>query len=51
MPQMAPLNWLTLLIYFLIVFFLINIMNYYNFNYKIKNSFSSKSLIKLNWKW
>nr|AND96042.1 ATP synthase F0 subunit 8 [Onthophagus minutus] len=46
MPQMAPLNWLTLMIYFSLIFMMFNIMNYYSFNYNIKfSSFKKKKLI------
>nr|ADO60453.1 ATP synthase F0 subunit 8 [Anaspis sp. BMNH 840206] len=52
MPQMAPLNWLTLMIYFIIIFMIFNIMNYYSYSYK-NSDFSSKKkkIINLNWKW
>nr|YP_010362100.1 ATP synthase F0 subunit 8 [Batocera rubus]QUB01617.1 ATP synthase F0 subunit 8 [Batocera lineolata]UNQ87660.1 ATP synthase F0 subunit 8 [Batocera rubus] len=51
MPQMAPLSWLTLFIYFLIIFFIFNIMNFFIFNYNIKIKQKSKKLISFNWKW
>nr|NP_569063.1 ATP synthase F0 subunit 8 [Crioceris duodecimpunctata]AAL67864.1 ATP synthase F0 subunit 8 [Crioceris duodecimpunctata] len=51
MPQMAPLNWVTLLAYFIIIFFMFNILNYFIFLYS-----PMKPLIKVNknkvyWKW
>nr|YP_010140016.1 ATP synthase F0 subunit 8 [Aulacochilus grouvellei]QQK56315.1 ATP synthase subunit 8 [Aulacochilus grouvellei] len=53
MPQMAPLNWLILFIYFVMIFLFINSMNYYLFYYTPKffqiNKFSH--LPMLNWKW
>nr|QWZ46378.1 ATP synthase F0 subunit 8 [Philolithus actuosus]QWZ46391.1 ATP synthase F0 subunit 8 [Philolithus actuosus] len=52
MPQMAPLNWLTLMLFFISVFLTFNIMNYYSFNYNIpvKKTISIKKF-KINWKW
>nr|UBU96219.1 ATP synthase F0 subunit 8 [Epicauta hirticornis] len=52
MPQMAPLNWLSLLIFFITIFMLINSMNFYSFLYKYPESCElQKSLVKTNWKW
>nr|ASN65940.1 ATP synthase F0 subunit 8 [Metrius contractus] len=52
MPQMAPMNWLLLYFMFIMIFMLINYMNYYL--YTIKNNNSSEILFKtstFNWKW
>nr|ALO76716.1 ATP synthase F0 subunit 8 [Glischrochilus hortensis] len=51
MPQMAPLNWITLLIYFTMIFMIINSLNYFSFLYKSKSSSKSKIKTNLNWKW
>nr|APX40632.1 ATP synthase F0 subunit 8 [Colaspidema barbarum] len=51
MPQMMPLNWLTLFFYTISIFFLFNMMNYYMFIYKIKSLKTSKKSIKYTWKW
>nr|ARH53951.1 ATP synthase F0 subunit 8 [Nacerdes carniolica] len=51
MPQMAPLNWLTLMLYFIFIFLLFNFMNYYSFLYLNKSLFNKKMIIKFNWKW
>nr|ARH54876.1 ATP synthase F0 subunit 8 [Brachypterolus vestitus] len=51
MPQMAPLNWLILFIYFTIVFLMFNSVNYFSFLYKPKTKTPSKNKIKFNWKW
>nr|AML26277.1 ATP synthase F0 subunit 8 [Nitidulidae sp. BMNH 1274330] len=51
MPQMAPLNWLTLFIYFIIIFFLFNMLNYFSFIYKIKKTHIKTNKISFNWKW
>nr|APX40905.1 ATP synthase F0 subunit 8 [Plateumaris sericea] len=51
MPQMSPLNWMMLFIYFLLIFMIFNIMNYYKtkmFNKKIN---IIKYPMKINWKW
>nr|WMQ78036.1 ATP synthase F0 subunit 8 [Zaranga tukuringra] len=53
MPQMMPINWIISLIFFICIFLIFNMMNYYIFNYKNnKNYHLSKSLNKnLYWKW
>nr|QWB85693.1 ATP synthase F0 subunit 8 [Peithona prionoides] len=51
MPQMAPLSWLTLFIFFMMIYFLFNILNYFIFSYKIKMSKKEKKKLFLNWKW
>nr|AYR05109.1 ATP synthase F0 subunit 8 [Cryptorhynchinae sp. 8 ACP-2013] len=52
MPQMAPMNWLTLYFLFSFLFLLMNILNYYNFLYptNYSNHLSYKKM-KFNWKW
>nr|YP_009092092.1 ATP synthase F0 subunit 8 [Aporia potanini intercostata]AGG35776.1 ATP synthase F0 subunit 8 [Aporia potanini intercostata] len=52
MPQMMPINWMFYFIFFLLIFLLFNIMNYYiffNINFKYKNMKLNKKII--NWKW
>nr|APX40853.1 ATP synthase F0 subunit 8 [Longitarsus curtus] len=51
MPQMMPLNWLTLMFYFIMIFFLFNNLNFYNFFYNPNKKNISKIKIFLNWKW
>nr|UTE83806.1 ATP synthase F0 subunit 8 [Tetraserica leishanica] len=51
MPQMAPLNWLSLFFLFIITFLMFNSMIYYSFNYPIKSFKMKKSSKKINWKW
>nr|AML26759.1 ATP synthase F0 subunit 8 [Scarabaeidae sp. BMNH 1274750] len=51
MPQMAPLNWLMLFIFFCSIFMIFNIMNYFMFNYKIKTTLTKKTKNLINWKW
>nr|YP_009228285.1 ATP synthase F0 subunit 8 [Epicauta chinensis]YP_010989330.1 ATP synthase F0 subunit 8 [Epicauta sibirica]AKL79034.1 ATP synthase F0 subunit 8 [Epicauta chinensis]WOV67152.1 ATP synthase F0 subunit 8 [Epicauta sibirica] len=49
---MAPLNWLSLMIYFLTIFMLVNAVNFYSFSYESpKSSSLQKPIIKTNWKW
>nr|YP_009727423.1 ATP synthase F0 subunit 8 [Diamesus osculans]QIA46737.1 ATP synthase F0 subunit 8 [Diamesus osculans] len=51
MPQMAPMNWLILLIIFMIIFMMFNVLNYFSFKYPVKKNFNKKLSSKLNWKW
>nr|YP_009971685.1 ATP synthase F0 subunit 8 [Hymaea magna]QNG56369.1 ATP synthase F0 subunit 8 [Hymaea magna] len=51
MPQMMPLNWLTLFMFFTMIFFIYNSMNYFSFLYTIKTFKSKKHNISFNWKW
>nr|YP_009441776.1 ATP synthase F0 subunit 8 [Tetratoma fungorum]AOY39321.1 ATP synthase F0 subunit 8 [Tetratoma fungorum]ARH54692.1 ATP synthase F0 subunit 8 [Tetratoma fungorum] len=51
MPQMAPLNWLTLMFYFLFIFYIFNSINYYSFIYKSNFSQKNKKTNSFNWKW
>nr|AII02489.1 ATP synthase F0 subunit 8 [Noctua pronuba] len=53
MPQMMPINWLISFFFFLLIYLIFNIMNYYIFNKKISNK-NNNLMIKLknfNWKW
>nr|UKE80228.1 ATP synthase F0 subunit 8 [Zonitis tarasca borealis] len=52
MPQMAPLNWLTLMLYFILLFSLVNSLNFYSFLYTKKSLITKNYLkIKTTWKW
>nr|WAX39145.1 ATP synthase F0 subunit 8 [Anaplecta sp. 3 ZQW-2020] len=52
MPQMMPLNWLTLFIMFSLTFTMYNIISYYNFNYSTFNTnFTHVTPNPMNWKW
>nr|YP_010131256.1 ATP synthase F0 subunit 8 [Pantala flavescens]QPQ74963.1 ATP synthase F0 subunit 8 [Pantala flavescens]QPZ75904.1 ATP synthase F0 subunit 8 [Pantala flavescens]UPX00823.1 ATP synthase F0 subunit 8 [Pantala flavescens] len=53
MPQMAPMSWVLLFIFFSIMLLVINVNNYYLFSPLLKTSVSSKSisLKTSNWKW
>nr|WRO44705.1 ATP synthase F0 subunit 8 [Cantharis jindrai] len=53
MPQMAPLSWLNLFIYFIIIFMIYNSLNYFYFNTPSnpKNSVKMNTKNINNWKW
>nr|YP_010730247.1 ATP synthase F0 subunit 8 [Blepharipa latigena]WEG23062.1 ATP synthase F0 subunit 8 [Blepharipa latigena] len=54
MPQMAPINWLSLFIIFIITFLIFNMMNYYLFIPILPKSNLMNNNMKmnsLNWKW
>nr|UHA56206.1 ATP synthase F0 subunit 8 [Trigonodes hyppasia] len=54
MPQMMPINWLMSFIFFILIFLMFNIMNYYIFNINInKNNNNNVNFKKKNliWKW
>nr|YP_010526950.1 ATP synthase F0 subunit 8 [Marumba gaschkewitschii]QVT10999.1 ATP synthase F0 subunit 8 [Marumba gaschkewitschii]UXR12287.1 ATP synthase F0 subunit 8 [Marumba gaschkewitschii] len=55
MPQMMPINWIISLFFFICIYILFNIMNYYIYHPNMNNN--NKMNIKLtlhknfNWKW
>nr|ALO77527.1 ATP synthase F0 subunit 8 [Ciidae sp. GENSP01] len=51
MPQMSPLNWLNLMISFMIIMMLITKLNYFSFSYLIKSSTKIKKTSSTSWKW
>nr|YP_009741700.1 ATP synthase F0 subunit 8 [Thaumatosmylus hainanus]QID76379.1 ATP synthase F0 subunit 8 [Thaumatosmylus hainanus] len=52
MPQMAPISWLTLFIYFSIIFMLFNCLNYFITTYNSPlNELKTFSTNSLTWKW
>nr|YP_004021881.1 ATP synthase F0 subunit 8 [Exorista sorbillans]ADO85312.1 ATP synthase F0 subunit 8 [Exorista sorbillans] len=53
MPQMAPINWLSLFIIFSITFMIFNMMNYYSYSPFMpkSNLMNKKKINSLNWKW
>nr|WMQ78023.1 ATP synthase F0 subunit 8 [Spatalia doerriesi] len=53
MPQMMPINWIMSLFFFICIFLIFNMMNYYIFNYKLTNKFKNQLTLKKNfhWKW
>nr|AIW06293.1 ATP synthase F0 subunit 8 [Curculionidae sp. MT-2014] len=51
MPQMAPINWLSLFILFVFTLIIFIILNYYSFLYKPTSGKKLKTKSQLNWKW
>nr|WRO44939.1 ATP synthase F0 subunit 8 [Cyrebion gracilicornis] len=52
MPQMAPLSWLNLFIFFISVFLIFNSLNYFYFNKpSLSNNKKMFNKVKTNWKW
>nr|UXR12261.1 ATP synthase F0 subunit 8 [Theretra clotho] len=54
MPQMMPINWIMSLTFFIIIYIIFNIMNYYvyyNSNNIKNNLINIKPKNNLNWKW
>nr|WKU84061.1 ATP synthase F0 subunit 8 [Orthoprosopa multicolor] len=53
MPQMAPINWLSLFLLFSFIFILFNIMNYFIYLPLTTKSKSFNKIItnSMNWKW
>nr|QEJ81393.1 ATP synthase F0 subunit 8 [Pyrocoelia pygidialis] len=50
MPQMGPLNWLMLMIYFSMILIMYNTFIYSLFNYSAQKSKMNK-IYKMTWKW
>nr|UAM91037.1 ATP synthase F0 subunit 8 [Illiberis pruni] len=53
MPQMMPINWIFSLFFFIMIFIIFNIMNYYNFNMINNNNkmFMHKKMNNMFWSW
>nr|YP_010371611.1 ATP synthase F0 subunit 8 [Sphegina sp.]UOW81239.1 ATP synthase F0 subunit 8 [Sphegina sp.] len=54
MPQMAPINWLSLFLLFSLIFILFNMMNYFIYlptTPKSKSLNFKKTTNSMNWKW
>nr|AML25760.1 ATP synthase F0 subunit 8 [Scolytinae sp. BMNH 1274287] len=52
MPQMAPISWITLYLFFSMLFVVTCILNFYTFKYSPQLSSSSKMNKNLShWKW
>nr|APX40229.1 ATP synthase F0 subunit 8 [Cryptocephalus tibialis] len=51
MPQMAPLNWLTLFILFSMYVMMFSSMNYFLFLKNPINNFIKKKKLSQNWLW
>nr|AFQ62308.1 ATP synthase F0 subunit 8 [Enicmus brevicornis] len=51
MPQMAPMNWLTLMFFFCFIFMIFNSLNYFSFLYPSTSSTINKIKTSTSWKW
>nr|AEP27501.1 ATP synthase F0 subunit 8 [Strophosoma melanogrammum] len=51
MPQMAPINWLSLYFLFILVYLIFMVTNYYSFIYTPKIIKTQKTMNTLTWKW
>nr|YP_009142419.1 ATP synthase F0 subunit 8 [Platycnemis foliacea]AKH04371.1 ATP synthase F0 subunit 8 [Platycnemis foliacea] len=52
MPQMAPMSWLILFLFFSIMLIMFSTMNYYHYTPMIKKSEkTSFKKLTMNWKW
>nr|YP_010585994.1 ATP synthase F0 subunit 8 [Agapetus zniachtl]UZZ43730.1 ATP synthase F0 subunit 8 [Agapetus zniachtl] len=51
MPQMMPLNWVILFIYFMFIYILLMIFNYYNYTPSFTNKSKFFNFKNINWKW
>nr|AXS66223.1 ATP synthase F0 subunit 8 [Tenebrionoidea sp. 4 KM-2017] len=51
MPQMAPMSWSLLMIYFILIFMIFNLTIYFSFYLEPKKLSSDNKIIQKNWKW
>nr|AVN67257.1 ATP synthase F0 subunit 8 [Platyzosteria sp. AUS3] len=52
MPQMMPLSWFILFMFFSMMFMMFNLLNYYSYiPIKLLTEKSSINIKMLNWKW
>nr|AOY40023.1 ATP synthase F0 subunit 8 [Scolytinae sp. BMNH 1040327] len=51
MPQMAPMNWLSMYLVFSTLFLLMMVISFFQLNYKNNPFKSNKQSIKPSWKW
>nr|QIV24617.1 ATP synthase F0 subunit 8 [Papunya picta] len=51
MPQMAPINWLVLFVYFSLTLLIFTTLNYYSFSYQSKSLGEKPSKPVIKWKW
>nr|UFZ13794.1 ATP synthase F0 subunit 8 [Anachauliodes laboissierei] len=52
MPQMAPLSWILLFLFFTIMFIIFNMMNYYIYSPKnLDSNLNKLNKFTNNWKW
>nr|YP_009441854.1 ATP synthase F0 subunit 8 [Dryocoetes villosus]AOY39607.1 ATP synthase F0 subunit 8 [Dryocoetes villosus] len=51
MPQMAPINWTSLYLLFIMLFLMMIILNYFTFTYMPKYKTSQIKISSIFWKW
>nr|YP_009743956.1 ATP synthase F0 subunit 8 [Protambulyx strigilis]QIE12735.1 ATP synthase F0 subunit 8 [Protambulyx strigilis] len=53
MPQMMPINWMISLFFFICIYMMFNIMNYYIYSNNYTNNNKNKKMknYQMNWKW
>nr|AOY40049.1 ATP synthase F0 subunit 8 [Scolytinae sp. BMNH 1040341] len=51
MPQMAPISWITLYLFFSFLFIVTCILNFYIFKYPPQSSITQSGKTTFNWKW
>nr|AFQ62424.1 ATP synthase F0 subunit 8 [Cheironitis sp. MJTNT-2012] len=51
MPQMAPLNWLPLMLIFSVILIVISIINYFITNHYPSSLLLNKLSLSKSWKW
>uniref|UniRef100_A0AAU6QFS4 ATP synthase complex subunit 8 n=1 Tax=Nepsalus insolitus TaxID=2957736 RepID=A0AAU6QFS4_9NEOP len=52
MPQMSPLSWWILFMYFILLMLMFSVMNYYIFFYStIKKDSTQLKIKSMTWKW
>nr|AOY39672.1 ATP synthase F0 subunit 8 [Scolytinae sp. BMNH 1040080] len=51
MPQMAPISWISLYLFFTALFIMMCIFNFYTFKYSPQLKYISPKKLTFNWKW
>nr|ARH54627.1 ATP synthase F0 subunit 8 [Scaphidema metallicum] len=51
MPQMAPLNWVTLMVMTITMLLIFNIKSFYTLKQSINKTTHQIKNMKINWKW
>nr|YP_009441997.1 ATP synthase F0 subunit 8 [Anisandrus dispar]AOY40218.1 ATP synthase F0 subunit 8 [Anisandrus dispar] len=51
MPQMAPINWMWLYLFFSMLFMTMCVLNFFSFKYYPKYMLNKNKLVIKSWKW
>nr|AOY39958.1 ATP synthase F0 subunit 8 [Xyleborus sp. BMNH 1040067] len=51
MPQMAPMSWVTLYLFFSSIFIVTCVLNFFIFKYSPQSNYTSIKKLTTNWKW